>query len=340
MSNLLLGVDIGASNIKMIELREKKLGFAVKDILIARTPNRTVVDGAVLDHGAVSKVVGDMFRTMKGAQKDAAVAVHGEDVVVKRVKVPWNGKGNFQEEFLWSAEQYIGMSAENASFDAQLLRFDIESQTADAVLAAAQKDKVADLLTTAKQAGLNPVVVDIEALAIVNLINNLKGVQKHVNAVIDMGHDSVRIIFYENGHVDMIKTLNKGGKFLSEDFAQDMSYDIEKAEGIIRSPEAMNSDADAQAAAMAYGKNLGAEIETQVDIYMQDRGKEPVDFYACGATGYVAEVLENIETSIGVSISHVDPFKYIELPANLRPVVDASGAGTFAVAAGLAMRKA
>ncbi|PLX65949.1 MAG: hypothetical protein C0603_13315 [Denitrovibrio sp.] len=339
MSNNLLGVDIGASNIKIVELKETKSGFAVKNIFLARTPASTVVDGSVIDHGAVSKVISDTIAHAKGIQKDAALAIHGADVIVKKLKLPWNGKGNFQETFLWSAEQYMGISAERASFDAQLISFDMERQIAETVLAAASKDKIADLLTAASQSGLEPIVVDIEALALVNLITQFKGAQGHVNAIIDIGHDAVRIIFYENGHVDSITTIFKGGKFMAEDLAKDMEIDPEKAEDILRDTEAMDSDADAQAAAMAYGSSIGSEIETAIEVYMQEKGKEPIDFYACGAVSYVSEVLSNIETSMGVSVSHIDPFKYIEIPANLRPIVDASGAGTFAVAAGLAMRK-
>ncbi len=116
-------------------------------------------------------------------------------------------KGTFRRSFLWSGEQYMGISAERASFDAQLISYDMEKQTAVTVLAAASKDKVADLLTTASQSGLEPVVVDIEALALVNLITQFKGAQGHVNAIIDLGHDAVRIIFYENGHVDYITRI-------------------------------------------------------------------------------------------------------------------------------------
>jgi type IV pilus assembly protein PilM len=340
MSKLLLGVDIGASNIKVIGLKEKKDGFVVSHVLIAPTPPSVYVEGAVIDHGALAKAVHDLVRSAKGTEKDAAFALKGNDVIVKKVHLPWNGKGNFTEEFLWSAEQYIGLSTEKATFDAQLLRFDPERQSAEAVVAAAPKDKVADLLNVASQAGLNPVVMDIEALALVNLVTKLKGSQKHVNAVIDIGYDEVRVIFFENGVVDMIKTLPKGGKSLAEELASDMDSDPEKAEAIIRSSESMSTDADAQAAAMAYGNSLGSEIETLVDIYMQERSKEPVDFFVCGAVSYVAEVVENIETSMGVGVTHIDPFKYIELPDTLRGVIDDCGAGTFALATGLAMRKA
>ena len=339
MSSLLLGVDIGAANIKIVELKEKKGKYTVKNILTVRTPEKTFVEGAVIDHGAVSKAVGDAVASVKGLSRDAAVALHGRDVIVKRIKLPCDGKGNFQEQFLWAAEQYIGISAEKASYDAQLLKYDMETQHADTVIAAAPKDKVADILTTVTQAGLNPLVVDLESLALVNLVTALKGSYDHVNAIIDMGHDAVRIIFFESGHVDMVKTIYKGGKFLAEDLAQDISVEPEKAAEMLRDPAVLAENADVQAAAMAYGSSLGAEIETVVDIYMQDKGKEPVDFFACGAGAYINEVLENIETSMGVSVAHIDPFRYVEIPANLRPVVESSGPGTFALAVGLAMRQ-
>ncbi len=99
MSSNLLGVDIGASNIKIVELKEAKGGFAVKNIFLARTPGNTVVDGSIIDHGAVSKVISDTLASAKGVQKDAALAIHGADVVVKKLTLPWNGKGNFQEIF-------------------------------------------------------------------------------------------------------------------------------------------------------------------------------------------------------------------------------------------------
>jgi len=340
MSNLMLGVDVGASNIKIVELKEKKNVYTVKNILIAKTPSRTVVEGAILDHGAVSKAIADALATAKGISKEAALALHGKDVVVKRVKLPWNGKGDFKEQFLWSAEQYIGISSEKASYDAQMIKHDIETLLADTVLAAAPKYKVADMLTTATQAGLKPVVVDLESLALVNLVTAFKGKYEHVNVVIDMGHDAVRMIFFNDGHVDTVKTIYKGGKFLAEEVAQDLSIDIEKAEEMIRDPENLQNNADIQAAAMAYGSSLGSEIETIVDIYMQERNKEPVDFFVCGATAYISEVVGNVETSMGLSMAHIDPFRYIDIPANLRPLVDACGAGTFALACGLAMRKA
>lgn len=340
MKKLLMGVDVGASNIKIVGMKEKRDSYVVHHALIAPTPPMTVVEGAVMDHGAVSKTITEMISKAKGIEKEIAIALKGDDVVVKTINVPWNGKGNFAEEFAWSAEQYIGMREDQMSFDVQTIAYDIETLIAKVVVAAASKDKVSDMLNVVSESGLKPIVVDIEALALVNLINENRGKQKHVNTIIDIGYDSVRLIFFEKGNVDTVKSIPKGGKFLASDLASDLSIDLEKAEEMIRDKEIMSNDADAQAAAMAYGNSLGSEIETTVDIYMQERGKEPVDFYICGALSEVAEIIENIETSMGASVIQIDPFKNIELPDAKKSAVEECGAATFALAVSLAMRKA
>ncbi len=340
MGSQLLGVDAGASNLKILELKEKKGQFSVKNIGCVRMPADVVVDGMVMNHEAAAQTIKGCLADMKGHGKDAALGMRGRDVVVKRIKFPWNGKGNFQESFLWGAEQYIGISGSRASFDAQLLGYDSAAGIADAVVAAAYQEKVADCVSMAHLAGLKPVVVDIEALALVNLSIAMHGIKKHPNAIVDIGHDCTNIVFYDNGYVDMVKSLPKGCKFLMEEMAQDMDIDMSKAADVIRDQETMSNDVDAQAASMSFGSGLGAEIETAVETYIEDKRKEPVDFFVCGAGAYVPGVVSQMEIAMKVAVAHLDPFKMIELPTSMKTYADQLGPAAFAVAAGLAMRKA
>lgn len=340
MSSLLLGVDAGAANLKIIELKEKKGGYAVKNLAAVQMPPDIIVDGKVMDHAAAAKVIKDAVAGMKGAVKDASFGMRGKDVVVKRIRIPWNGKGSFQETFLWGADQYIGIKANRASFDAQVLSYDRELGMADAVVAGAHKEKVGDCLAMAQMAGLKAVVVDIEALSLVNLMTAKHGKKDHPNAIIDMGHDSTNVIFYDNGHVDFVKSIPKGCRFLMEDMASDMDVDLEKAVEIIRNKETMSNDVDAQAAAMSFGSSIGAEIETAVETYIQDRRKEPVDFFICGAGAQIPGAVEQLEIAMKLTVEQIDPFQFIELPDSFKPVAERFGKAAFAVAAGLAMRKA
>jgi type IV pilus assembly protein PilM len=340
MAGLLLGVDAGAANLKIVELKEKKGDYSVKNIFLRQMPAGVIVDGTVLDHGAASHVIKESLAHAKGFTKDAALGMRGREAIVKRMDISWNGKGNFQETFVWNADQYIGISASKATFDAQLLSFDSERGVADAVVAAANRDKVADCIAMAELAGLKPVVVDIEALALVNLASVMFGRKKHSNAIIDLGHDCTNIIFYEDGFVDMVKSIPKGCKFLMEEIAQDMDVDMDKAAEIIRDREIMANDVDAQAAAMSFGSNLGAEVETAVETYITDRRKEPVDIHLCGAGANVQLLVDQMEIAMRMTLNKMNPFSAVDMPEQLQPIADRAGACSFAVAVGLAMRKA
>ncbi|WP_415239003.1 type IV pilus assembly protein PilM [Seleniivibrio woodruffii] len=340
MAGYLLGVDAGASNLKIVELKEKKGDFTVKNLFLRQMPSNVIVDGTVIDHGAASFAIKEALALAKGLTKDAALGMRGRDSIVKHMEIPWNGKGNFQETFIWSADQYIGIPASKATFDAQLLSYDEERGVAEAVVAAAGRDKVADCIAMAELAGLNPVVVDIEALALVNLLTMIYGKKKHPDAVIDLGHDCTNIIFYDKGFVDYVKSIPKGCKFLMEELAQDMDMDIDKAAEVIRDREVMTNDVDAQAAAMSFGSTLGAEIETAVESYIAERRKEPVDIRLCGAGANLSVLTDQMEIAMRMSLPKVDPFAAVELPEQLKPIAMQAGACAFAVAVGLAMRKA
>jgi len=339
MSSALLGVDLGSANLKVLELKEKKDSLVVKNLAAVKMPAGSIVDGAVLDGEPVAGVIGELVSPLKGVSKGCAVGLRGRDVVVKRIPVVWNGKGNFHENFLWSSEQYVGMRAENISLDAQIIDYDEEKGVADCVIAAALKDKVAQTIDAVKQGGLNPLVVDIEALGLVNLCTKMNGLYDHVNVIIDMGHDSTRLIFFEDGHVDMVKEIAKGGRYLTEQIAEDMDADFDKASDTLRNRDMMENDANAQASGMAFGSSLGSEIETTIDVYMEDRGKEPVDFFICGAVASVTGIVDQIEAAMGLTVELLDPFKVIDLPDNFKNIAETFGHASFAVAAGLAMRK-
>lgn len=340
MAELLLGVDAGASNLKIIELKEKKGQYSLKNIFLRQMTTGVIVDGTVLDHGAAAHVIKECLAHAKGFTKDAALGMRGRDAVVKRMEIAWNGKGNFQETFVWNADQYIGIPSSKATFDAQLLSYDSGKGFADAVIAAANRDKVADCIAMAELAGLKPVVVDIEALALVNLTSVMFGRKKHPNALIDLGHDCTNIIFYENGFVDYVKSIPKGCKFLTEEIAQDMDVELEKATEILRDKEIMTNDVDAQAAAMSFGSNLGAEIETAVETYMSDRRKEPVDIHLCGAGANIKMLVDQMEIAMRMSLPALNPFSAVDVPEQMKPVTEKAGACAFAVAVGLAMRRA
>ena len=84
----LVGLDIGSSSIKAVELKNTKHGYELVSFGLERLAQDTVVDGAIMDAPLVAGAIGNIFDTQKVKTKNVATAVSGHSVIVKRVTLP------------------------------------------------------------------------------------------------------------------------------------------------------------------------------------------------------------------------------------------------------------
>src|SRR5580658_4803263 len=83
-----VGLDIGSSSIKAVELRGTKQGYELVSFGIEPLAQDTVVDGAIMDAPLVAASIGSIFENQKVKTRNVATAVSGHSVIVKRVTLP------------------------------------------------------------------------------------------------------------------------------------------------------------------------------------------------------------------------------------------------------------
>jgi type IV pilus assembly protein PilM len=84
----LVGLDIGSSSIKAVELRSTKAGYELVSFGIEPLAQDTVVDGAIMDAPQVANAISKIFDAEKIKTKNVATSVSGHSVIVKRVPLP------------------------------------------------------------------------------------------------------------------------------------------------------------------------------------------------------------------------------------------------------------
>ena len=84
-SKSLIGLDIGSSSVKAVELKKTKQGYELVSFGIEPLAQDTVVDGAIMDAPAVAERISSIFDSQKIKIKDVATSVSGHSVIVKRV---------------------------------------------------------------------------------------------------------------------------------------------------------------------------------------------------------------------------------------------------------------
>src|SRR5438105_1820694 len=84
----LVGVDIGASSVKVVQLKANRKSLSVVRAAYAQLPAQTIIDGHVMNSGQVVEALSRIFTDNKIQVKDVAVGVYGQSVIVRKITVP------------------------------------------------------------------------------------------------------------------------------------------------------------------------------------------------------------------------------------------------------------
>src|SRR5256714_11595263 len=159
-----VGLDIGSSAVKAVELKPSGKGFKVSAFAIEPVPPDSIVDGAIIDRTAVADAIRRLFENKAFKTKEVAASLSGNAVIVKKISLPVMTEAELAESIYWEAEQYIPFDIQDVNLDYQILdsgKGGDGKGTMDVLLVAAKKEKIADYTGVIAQAGRVPVIVDV-----------------------------------------------------------------------------------------------------------------------------------------------------------------------------------
>src|ERR1700682_4500758 len=170
-SKLALGLDIGSSSVKLVQLKDAKRGYILEAFGVAPLPPEAIVDGALMNSTAIVEAIRQLVSQYKLKNREAAIGVSGHSVIIKKISMPKMSQEELEESIQWEAEQYIPFDVKDVNIDVQILTpADVHTGTGqmDVRLVAAKKDMINDYTSVVSEAGLSAVVVDVDAFAVQN----------------------------------------------------------------------------------------------------------------------------------------------------------------------------
>src|SRR5579884_1764185 len=87
-SKSIVGLDIGSSSIKAVELKRSRSGIELAHLGLEPLANDVVVDSMIMDSPSVASAIGKLFSENGIKTKAVATSVSGHSVIVKRITVP------------------------------------------------------------------------------------------------------------------------------------------------------------------------------------------------------------------------------------------------------------
>jgi Tfp pilus assembly PilM family ATPase len=117
----LVGLDLGSSAVKAIELKPVGKGYKVVSFGSEPIPPDSIVDGTIVDSTAVVAAIRRLFDSGHIKTKEVAASLSGNAVIVKKISLPVMTEAELAESIYWEAEQYIPFDIQDVNLDYQIL---------------------------------------------------------------------------------------------------------------------------------------------------------------------------------------------------------------------------
>jgi type IV pilus assembly protein PilM len=343
----LVGLDIGSSAVKAVELKPAGKGYKVTAFGSEPVPPDSIVDGAIIDGAAVADAIRRLFDGRSIKTKDVAASLSGNAVIVKKITLPQMSEAELAESIYWEAEQYIPFDIQDVNLDYQILDTADAAAgkgTMDVLLVAAKKEKIADYTGVIAQAGRSAVVVDVDAFALQNAYEVNYGIQSGAVVVLLNAGASATNINILNGEQSVFtRDISIGGNAYTEALQKELNLPFEQANQLKRGvPVDGVTFEDARPVLRAVSENVMLEIQKTFDFFKATAASDRIDRImvsggASRAEGFTEMLTERFEAPV----EPFDPFKKVAFEAKKFNVQTAAEvAPTVAVAVGLALRRA
>lgn len=303
--NTVLGLDLGTASIKAVEMMRNGDELAVTSCAYEEVEGPAYYEDSirsVIEAGALST-------------KKVVIGFSGRSTLLQTLSIPSDRADDLEDAILEEAEKYIPYDIAEAQVDYHVLADDPMDRQMKVLLAAVRQSDVEDKLEILFNAGINPMQIDVELVALTNAVElaNMDGYFTPTGnplAMADFGA-SKTLITVSDGNTHVFREFPVGGIALTEMIAQRLGCSMEHAEGVKRDP---GDDIDTIKDAIYPGiEDITAEIRSCLDQFKgQSNGREAgILLLSGGLVGFSGVTpligkLVRVETRIFDSFGSVD----------------------------------
>jgi type IV pilus assembly protein PilM len=341
----LVGVDIGSSAVKAVELKPGGRGgeYHLVKLGLEPLPPEAIVDGAIMDSGAVIDAIQRLFSANKIKTNEVATSVSGNAVIVKKISLPQMTQEELAESIHWEAEQYIPFDIQDVALDYELVEGSGSGGNMDVMLIAVKKDKISDYTSAISQAGKTASVVDVDVFALQNCYEVNYGIDPgRVVALLNVGASIMNINIVKGGTSIFNRDIAVGGNQYTDAIQKDLNLSFEQAENLKKGARVEGAARENLGPILqAVSENIALEIQKTFDFFKATSSEDRIDrIFLSGGTSKVQGLQDLLSDRFEAGVEIMNPFNnVIYNPREFDPDFISEIGPSAAIAVGLAVRK-
>ncbi len=344
-SEPLLGIDIGTSSVKVLELSKNGSGkISVVSAVQLPIPPNVVVDKKINEPDKLADVVRKAVQYSRSKAKSAVVCVPGSAVITRNLDLPVDAgnEDELESMLLLEAEQYIPYSLDEVALDFSVLgESENNPGNSHVLLAACRKETVDVLQSVLEQAGLAPKIVDVEPFCIERVFpyiaDQFAEDRDGLIAIVDVGYTVLTINILEAGRTVFTREELFGSRQLTEEVQRRYGLSHDEAVEAERQgdlPEDYESEV-----LVPFQESLASQVHRSLQFFYSSTQSPNVDsvLLVGGLAGRYG-LVERMEQKMDVPVYAVNPFLGMSVSSGIDSVSLARDASQYLLATGLALR--
>jgi type IV pilus assembly protein PilM len=342
-----LGVDIGSSSLKVVQLRKEK-GKAVLEtygeLSLGPYGGGEVGQATNLSAEQITETLVDLLRESKVTTKSCGVSIPFARSFLTLVKLPYRADPKEQKTVIeFEARKYIPVPTSEVQLDWFIVPDANPSQknekksevgeTVEVLLVAVHNDELSMLQKVMSGAGLAASFYEIEIFSTIRAT-----VDEPVKPVmvLDVGAASTKTYVIEHGVVALSHSISAGSQDITRAIAVSNNLSIARAEAL-KKEKGLMAGSTFSSPELVFSR-IFSEARLVLLQYETAHKRSITSIILTGGGGVTKELGTYAKSTFAIDVHVANPFVKTEAPAFMRSVLEEIGP-EFAVAVGLALRK-
>ncbi|MEP0828165.1 MAG: type IV pilus assembly protein PilM [Candidatus Zixiibacteriota bacterium] len=338
-----VGLDVGASSIKLVKLDRHKDGLAVSAMGIRELPPEAIVADEVKDREAVIFNIQSLVDQIDPKIKDVVISISGFGVITDKFMIDKKSGSEAEQAILFEAEQRSPFDVEDVTLDHHVIKVDEETRKAEILLVAARNEFLNSYVELIMDAGLQPVVVDIDAFATLNAYEyNYEIDPSRITVLVNLGYDVTNILYLSEGLYHSTRDISSGTREIYNAIQKEFRLNAELANKALKGEMKDSIDQDMlKATIISASDELVSGLELAFSYFKTQAKVEKIDWMVLSGGGALVPYLpEFLQSKLNVPLEILNPLRNIDFDPDMFHYLSPEKiAPLLTVPIGLAMRK-
>jgi type IV pilus assembly protein PilM len=347
----LIGIDIGTHTIKVVHLKGSGGQWSLSRWGVIPYGEDFPLDTPLMDRRPQAvTALQEYLRSNDIPIKRVATSISGNAVIVRYVKMAKMPPTELSKSLKFEAEPYIPFNIDEVNLGFSILGDVVEEGQAqmETVLVAAKKDSVDLRVDMLKEAGLQPVIMDIDAFALESAYEAMyPPPQTDTVLFMNIGATFTNMSIIEKGASRVVRDVFIAGNTFTKAIQTQFQCDARTAEqkkiayGILQDENSTDTDAQQVVEVlMPVARDLLLEVQRSIDFYLSQGSDRAVHkILLCGGTANMKGLDQFFNRELNTPVEIFNPLGLLansptDLAEDQRQLMT-----HMAVAAGLATRR-